>query len=120
MQQSSVSQKRQFENMSENDISEYQVVDFYFKHELGKQYQHDPSRISKGITDIFANFGLEIVQFDSPAYNTIKMRYNRIVDKIRAQKINKKAANYGLNDPTKQFFSATNFPDLCQKVNNER
>ena len=63
-----------------SQITEYQVVDNYFELDL-VNYANDAKKIDKGLTEIFSNHGLEI-QYDSPAYKTIKLRYTRILNRI--------------------------------------
>ena len=99
-------------------ITEYQVVDDYFELNL-VNYKDDPKKIVKSVTDIFANHGLEIVQFDSLAFKNIKTRYNRILKIILDNNRHGKPKYHSFN-PEKLFFSASQFPDLCQNEAKER
>ena len=95
-----------------SEISEYQVVDNYFELDL-VQYKDDPKKISKSLTKIFANHGLEIIQFDSRAYNTIKSRYDRILKRIIDNNRHGKSKYNSFQSPEKLFFSTEDFPELC-------
>ena len=69
-------------------ISELQVADDYISLKLSNSYKGDPKRTAKCIKEIFFAHDLEIVQFDSSdkAFNNIRVRYNKIVTKILANK----------------------------------
>ena len=102
------------------EISEIEVVDTYHLLTLGSSYVYDPKKISKCLTDIFAHFGLKIAKFDSAAYNTIQMRYNRIVKKIKSnQSATRRDRHFGFI-PDKLFYSESDFPDLCTKETSTR
>ena len=93
-------------------ISIKNVIDDWYSLGLSKKYVHDSNRIVLSLELIFANHGLKIV---SGIPEKLKVRYNRIVDKIKNNKNNlKKPPYYGftLEDI---FYSATEFPGLCAK-----
>ena len=95
--------------MSET-ISIKNVIDDWYSLGLSKLYVHDSNRVLLSLQLIFANYGLKIV---SGIPEKLKVRYNRIVDKIKNNKNNlKKPQYYGFNlDDI--FYSATEFPGLC-------
>ena len=101
------------------EISEFELVDAYFFLELGSSYVHDPEKIRKCLIDIFAYFGLKIINFNLPSFNTIRGRYNRIVAKIKSNQSAKRDRHYGFI-PDKQFFSENDFPDLCTNETSTR
>ena len=92
-------------------IKEIEVVDRYYDLEIDKRHARHHDRISLGLSDVFAYYGLEI-NFNTTAYPIIKKRYIRILDKIRD---NKKAtcANHYKFDSEKLFFCETEHPELC-------
>ena len=102
-----------------SEITEYQVVDNYFDLDLVK-HKDDSKKIDKSLTEIFANHGLEIKQFDCPAYRTIKLRYDRILKKILDNNRHSKPKYNSFRGPEKLFFSAAEFPDLCKNEAKER
>ena len=99
-------------------ITEYQVVDNYFELDL-VQFKNDSKKIDKGLTEIFAYHGL-IIQSDSPSYKTIKLRYDRILKRILDDNRRGKPKYNSFQGPEKLFFSAAEFPDLCQNEVTER
>ena len=101
-----------------SEITEYQVVDNYFELNL-VEYKNDSNKINKGLTDIFVHHGLTI-QSDSPSYNTIRLRYTRILNKILDNNRRGKPKYYSFQGPEKVFFSTEQFPDLCKTEATER
>ena len=65
--------------------------------------------------DIFSDSGLKITEFRSSAYKTIKVRCERIINKIRDNNQHQKQKYYNFPDPEKTFFSESEFPGLCKK-----
>ena len=95
-------------------IKTIEVVDSFYDLDIAARYAHDPDRIAKGITDVFANSGLEIVDFGSEAHKTLKKRYGRVLDQIRSNKRHGKTRHNNF-DSEKLFFRASEFPNLCKK-----
>ena len=96
-----------------SQISEYQVVDDYLTLDLVK-YKDDPKKIEKSLTEIFANHGLEIKQFNSAAFKTLKLRYDRVLKRIIDNNQHQKSKYNSFKGPEKLFFSEEKFPNLCK------
>ena len=94
------------------EISEIELVDTYYTLNISRRYVRDPKKIRKRLADIFANFGLKIAKFNTPSYNIIQSRYNRIVIQIDSNKSCKRDRHFGFI-PEKLFFSESELPDLC-------
>ena len=101
------------------EINEIELVDAYFQLSLGSSYVNDPHKIRKCLVDIFAFFGLKIENFNSPSFNTIRGRYNRIVTKIKANQSARRDKHFGFI-LDKLFFSENDLPELCTKENSTR
>ena len=93
-------------------IKEIEVVDIYYDSKIGATYRTNPDRIFLGLKDVFYTSGLRLVGVETPAYTTIKRRYERILEKIRA---NKKASRtrYQTFDSEKIFFCDSEHPEIC-------
>ena len=100
-------------------IKEIDVVDSYYKLDIATTYKYDPQRIAKGMLDVFADFGLKIVEIGSEAYKVIRKRYIRVLDQIKSNKKDAKA-RYDNFDPEKLFFCSTEYPKLCASKSTTR
>ena len=94
-------------------IKEIDVVDSYYDLKIGARYSRDKDKIAKRVFDVFANFGLKIIQFDSLAFKAIKMRYSRVEDQIKLNQKNAKHNRHDNFDSEKIFFCDSEYPELC-------
>ena len=102
-----------------SQIKEIDVVDSYYKLDIGKTFQHDPQRIANGMAHVFADFGLKIVEIGSEPYKVIRRRYTRVLEQIKSNKRDGKA-RYDNFDPEKLFFCSTEYPKLCASKSTTR
>ena len=100
-------------------IKEIDVVDSYYKLDIATTYKYDPQRIAKGLLDVFADFGLKIVEIGSEAYKVIRKRYIRVLDRIKSNKSHAKA-RYDNFDQEKLLFCSTEYPNLCDNNSTAR
>ena len=96
-------------------ITEYNVIDFWHILNLSFTNKNKAAVIESFLCQLFANSGLELTGFGSPAYRALKHKCVRIVDKTKANKRNKQSKYYGFSDPEKIFFCESEFPELFKK-----
>ena len=102
------------------EITEKQFVDTWEELKLGGRYVRDKDRIVKHLCDIFANFGLKIIDFKSKEFNTIRRRYQHISKKIlENKKVSSRSKYHGLKCEN-VFYSAAEFPDICENDSTKR
>ena len=75
-------------------ITEYTVIDFWLKLNLNFTKKNKSKVFENFLCQLFTDSGLELLEFNSRAYNIIKHRCTRIVDKIKDNKRNKQSQYY--------------------------
>ena len=84
------------------------VIDDWYDLELGTKDIHAQNRTLLALELIFANKGLKIV---SGIPEKLKLRYTRIVTKIKKNRF--KPKYFGFDNLENIFYSAEEFPGLC-------
>ena len=98
------------------EIKECQVVDDYINLGLSSTYKADPKKVEKCLKEIFQSHGLILIDTESNSYKTIRLRFTRILDKLRDNQKAKRHDHYKF-DSDKLFFRQTDFPNLCAGAN---
>ena len=95
-------------------INECQVVDYYL--EIETKYAGDTKKVDKCLIEILGSHGVTVQNFKSNSYKTLRLRFTRILSKIRD---NKKASKDKHNkfDSDKLFFCQKDFPNLSDCAN---
>ena len=62
--------------------------------------------------EILRSHGLILIDSESNSYKTIRLRFTRILDKLRENQKAKRHEHYKF-DSDKLFFRQTDFPNLC-------